>query len=690
MPVQKDKCSNTLGYIMRLLVISIVAVQLTSACTGCNEPSSSSRHQPTPRETRQLPTLVISSLGYEPDTGSITCMLKNQDQKDASLAGELKLQITPGQATKATIQGVTLQDGKYTTVLDKKLFTGGASLTKTFTIVQPSTETTSEFTSQIIYYNENGVREPVGSPATVICSQLATSLELRDLHIDTAIGQVSCTVVNQSKKPLTNVIINWENKTNGTQITQGGKAIQEINIGNLDAEKEQPNMVVGQLNFGSNASAVFTFWVTCAGDAIRHSEQTIEFHNSFPVRLTLTPVGPIKLETAANKVFKVKVVQQADSGPIDTSQVEFKFTQPYYPDSSAKILYNNQAITSLIGTDLTGNIVDQLEFVVDPGTEEHVIFCVEVLYDGQEHGKVRFDWYKQEAKDAFEAIHRIDFEAFQKKLDLTKINEHYPVKDGWGAGDTLLIRVIRSLDNDTGLKYIEELLKNGADPNISNSVDGFTPLHYAITKGRETIIDRLLADEKLNLTTLSQWGYSPFHATAEKGNKKIMQALLDKLKKQGKNEKQIADLLNTQDTRTGKTPLILAAEIQLNYRIDIVTLLLENGANPDILDHQNNSPLHRVTHKQDIKTAKALLQISKKKINQPNNDGETPLHTAVWYGNVEMVQLLLDNGASESINIKNNKGLTPAGYLSDKEGNFRFMSESDKKTMKELLTPTTP
>jgi ankyrin repeat protein len=695
MPIQKNIPGSTLGYTTKLLVISLLLHVASCNCSNQVDSKRNPSHNDpnTPPTTSIIPKLEISSLNYESTTGLITCILQNQNKnkKNASLLGKLNLQVTPKKEAQAIIQGVTLQDGKYTIPLDKKPLEDGANLIKTFTVEKPTPELASEFTFQIMYVDDKGVEEPVGSPATLTCSQLATSLKLKDLKLDVTTGQVTCFLLNQSKKPVTNVIIHWESKTNSAQIMQGGKAIQEIMIGNLKKEQEEVQQVIGNLDFGGQASATFIFWVTCMDDNIRHSEQTIEILNSLPVKLTLEPVGPTRLETDANKVFKVKIVHQAFSGSIDTSKVEFKITQPYYPGSSAKILYKNQAVTSLSAINLSGNMIDELALKVDPVTEDQVIFFVQLLYDKKEHGKVRFDWYKQEVKDAFEAIHKADFEAFQRTLDPTTINEHFPNKDVWGAGDTLLIRVIRSLDEDTGLKYVEELLKKGANSNISNNVDGLTPLHYAITKGQEIIMDRLLADDKLNLMIPSQWEYSPFHAAAEKADLNSMQKLLDKLQRQGKSKEQIADLLNTKDTRTGKTPLHLAADMaQYSHKSDTIQLLLKYGANPDMLDNQHNSPLYRIIHNRDIEAAKALLQVSSKKINQQNKEGNTPLHTAVWTGKVQMVQLLLDNGAKESINIKNNKGLLPAGYLSDQEGNFRFMSESDKRTMKELLTPTTP
>lgn len=49
-------------------------------------------------------------------------------------------------------------------------------------------------------------------------------------------------------------------------------------------------------------------------------------------------------------------------------------------------------------------------------------------------------------------------------------------------------------------------------------------------------------------------------------------------------------------------------------------------------------------------------------IEAKRNDGDTPLHLAAWYGQVDLAELLLDRGAN--IELGSNDGYTPLSYVS--------------------------
>ncbi|MBN2774260.1 MAG: ankyrin repeat domain-containing protein [Prolixibacteraceae bacterium] len=78
--------------------------------------------------------------------------------------------------------------------------------------------------------------------------------------------------------------------------------------------------------------------------------------------------------------------------------------------------------------------------------------------------------------------------------------------------------------------------------------------------------------------------------------------------------------INKKDQMSGTTPLITAATFG---KTDIVKVLLDANANPDL----------------------------------KNNEGSTALHAAAFFCRVEIVQMLLDAGADKT--IKNNHGGTP-------------------------------
>ncbi|OXB77463.1 UNVERIFIED_CONTAM: hypothetical protein H355_005172 [Colinus virginianus] len=87
-------------------------------------------------------------------------------------------------------------------------------------------------------------------------------------------------------------------------------------------------------------------------------------------------------------------------------------------------------------------------------------------------------------------------------------------------GETLLH--IASIKGD--LAAVEELLKNGADPNIKDNA-GWTPLHEACNHGHQEVVELLLQHRALVNST----GYqndSPLHDAAKNGHVSIVELLL--------------------------------------------------------------------------------------------------------------------------------------------------------------------
>lgn len=92
---------------------------------------------------------------------------------------------------------------------------------------------------------------------------------------------------------------------------------------------------------------------------------------------------------------------------------------------------------------------------------------------------------------------------------------------------------------------------------------------------------------------------------------------------------------------TGSTALLAASAIN-NYQI--VKMLIEVGANPNIKDLENNeTPLMRTR----CKNISSLLIAARANINAQDIDGNSALSLAKERGNTEIVQLLLDAGAKE-------------------------------------------
>jgi ankyrin repeat protein len=116
------------------------------------------------------------------------------------------------------------------------------------------------------------------------------------------------------------------------------------------------------------------------------------------------------------------------------------------------------------------------------------------------------------------------------------------------------------------------------------------------------------------------------------------------------------------DSRGGShtTPLHVAS---VKGHLDVASLLLENGADPNSRDHLGRAPLHRVSQGGQLVTVESSLEIARllvnsgANVNATDDEDYTPLHAAAQSGNRDLAELLLDSGAS--LDIRNGAQETP-------------------------------
>ena len=100
-------------------------------------------------------------------------------------------------------------------------------------------------------------------------------------------------------------------------------------------------------------------------------------------------------------------------------------------------------------------------------------------------------------------------------------------------------------------------------------------------------------------------------------------------------------------------PLYVASEAG---HCDVVELLLNRGADPDMQDYNGSTSLHVAAgfdHREIIET----LLMRGANVHATDNNEDTPLHDAVNRGYLKIAELLLDRGAD--LNAKNRSGSTP-------------------------------
>ncbi|KAK9874491.1 hypothetical protein WA026_002841 [Henosepilachna vigintioctopunctata] len=208
---------------------------------------------------------------------------------------------------------------------------------------------------------------------------------------------------------------------------------------------------------------------------------------------------------------------------------------------------------------------------------------------------------------------RIDhsfFNSHSKRMSVMKILRNSTAginlrdKNGW--------TVLHCVANLGNISYTRKLLRMGADVNAISS-NGFTPLHLACMSRHEECMDIIL-------------NYGPS--------------------------------MNIQHSKYC-TPLHLyfLSGMQ-NERL--LKKMLSKGADPNIQDKNGNTALHLLANRnstEKIKEFTRLLIEYDADLNAINEEGETPVHTAVNANCGLMVDVLLKEGAD--VSIRDNMGYTP-------------------------------
>ena len=161
------------------------------------------------------------------------------------------------------------------------------------------------------------------------------------------------------------------------------------------------------------------------------------------------------------------------------------------------------------------------------------------------------------------------------------------------------------------IKRVEKLIKAGADVNIKDNYNSWTPLHYAAWK-ECTKAPKLLIEAGADVNAAEGFGWTPLHKAAMYGY------------------------------------------------TEIVKLLIEAGANVNVKDNNGWTPLHFAAGKEHTKIAALLINNYSADVNAKNRYNTTPLHFAAENGHTETAKLLIKAGAN--VNVKDKDGFTPSYY----------------------------
>ena len=169
-----------------------------------------------------------------------------------------------------------------------------------------------------------------------------------------------------------------------------------------------------------------------------------------------------------------------------------------------------------------------------------------------------------------------------------------------------------------------------------------TPLHYAGFCGLYDVVKVLTAEYPEDVNSRSFIGEeTPLHLTSRAGHIDLVRLLI----------KQGADVAAQSKDKT--TPLHRASE---EGHVDLAQLLIDHGADAAAQSKGGTTPLHLASERGHTDLARLLIERGADVAAQ-SKSGTTPLHRASERGHVDLARLLIDHGAD--VAVQNKRGATP-------------------------------
>lgn len=221
--------------------------------------------------------------------------------------------------------------------------------------------------------------------------------------------------------------------------------------------------------------------------------------------------------------------------------------------------------------------------------------------------------------------------------------------------------------------------------------DDNTPLHTAVLSF-DLDAGKVLLEAGANPNAPGEHSNTPLHTAIEKRNYEFVQLLLTHAaSKELKNGAGLSstDLVEQSDDNQLKSVFSSWPKNQLTPEAAAILQEMEKGEYPDLLEIKlsdvnargvlGDTPLHLAATWGDTKIGRVLLEAGA----NPNLLGEydnTPLHNAVRGGKYDFVKLLLEHGASKD--VRNEDGFTAVDYA-EKSGDTLLIERFRDKRQKE-------
>uniref|UniRef100_A0ABD2WCP8 Uncharacterized protein n=1 Tax=Trichogramma kaykai TaxID=54128 RepID=A0ABD2WCP8_9HYME len=312
-------------------------------------------------------------------------------------------------------------------------------------------------------------------------------------------------------------------------------------------------------------------------------------------------------------------------------------------------------------------------------------------------------------KNGITPLHFICQEESHIDSDLTKMlfelsdDKYQPVQinaqNKWGDTPLHCITKLPFALPDCKEKIFEFLLRLGADPNLANS-QGSTPLHLICQrKYRGDDLAELFfeinddIDQTIQVDARDKFGNTPLYVALYHSNNKVAEILL---KRGADSNLANADgwtplhVMSERNRSIGLTKILFKLSKAKNWPVQVnareksgntplhsalsynnhkvATLLLKNGADPNLANEDGETPLHIICMRScDDDLLEIFFKICNDikqtvQVNAQDKLGRTSLHYALYYGHKKMTESLLRRGSDP--NVANEKGSTPLHVIS--------------------------
>lgn len=200
--------------------------------------------------------------------------------------------------------------------------------------------------------------------------------------------------------------------------------------------------------------------------------------------------------------------------------------------------------------------------------------------------------------------------------------------------------------NDNNIDKLRDLLKN-CDSKELKLNDNISFLSIACMNEQINTV-KLLIEKGCDVNEKDHLGKTMLHEMCRTGNIEIIKLLI-------KNGARLNEQSNT-----GKTELFYGIEPIKENSIEIIKILLKNGANVNLKDKNEGTLIHKLAgeqnKEQESKKLMRLLIVKGAKIDERDKYGYTPLmNICYFHDNLEMIKLLIKNGANPEKVDKQNK-----------------------------------